>query len=135
MLCFYRGEGNLTVWFLTCIAIGIIGASIALTSLSYRAVELAGRALTHGTSYVTALFSTRTPSRNTIWYKPVFTVRKFDKIVLIAGGTIAGIGILGAFGIWASVGFDVNALPPVDPILLGDQEIVIDIADLHIGTK
>lgn len=134
-LAFHQGHGNLTVWLLAFIALGILGISASLTPITYRVTELAGRALAHGFYYLSQFFSTRTRAGKVSWYKPVFKWHKFDKIVLIAGGIIAGIGILGAFGIWASVGFDVNALPSVDPILLNGEYVTIDITNFHIGTR
>ncbi|MBR5950784.1 MAG: DUF1700 domain-containing protein [Actinomycetaceae bacterium] len=133
-LAFSQGHANLTVWFLVFIGLGILGISIALTPLTYRVAELAGRASAHGAYYLSQFFSTRTRTRKISWYRPVFKLRKFDKIVLIASGIIAGIGILGAFAIWASVGFNVGALPAVEPILFHGESVTIDITDLHIGT-
>ena len=126
LLAFQQGHGNLSTWFLVFVALAMVGISLSLTPLTGRVAELAGRSLAHASSYLYALLSPRTSSRNVLWYKPVFTIRKFDKAILLAGGILAAIGILGALAIWASVGFDVNALPTIEPILLNGEYVTID---------
>lgn len=115
-LAFIQGVGNLSAWFLMFIGIGIIGIFISLTPLFYRVTELAGRAFIHAILYFSSSADSKESTDTIAFYKPVFTWRKFDKIVLIAGGIIAAIGVLVAFGIWASVGFNIYALPPLEHV-------------------